>query len=87
MEKIGRGGLGLSEGRSIISAGVNNELCQVTQPGLERCDESDLPPKPDAREGVVTIALLEAGSGFRDKGLPAKIQDVLARNGLDGSLT
>jgi predicted dehydrogenase len=52
MKKLCLGVLGLGEGRSIISAGVNSELWQVTQLcdinaqlGAERCREFDLPPE------------------------------------------
>ena len=51
MKKIGLGVLGLGEGRSIISAGVNSglwhvaQLCDINeQLGRERCREFDLPP-------------------------------------------
>jgi predicted dehydrogenase len=46
-----------------------------------RCVESSETPKPDAREGVVTIALLEAMEESTNLGRPVKIKDVLARNG------
>lgn len=39
-------------------------------------------PKPDAREGVVTIALLVAMEESCAAGAPVKISDVLARHGL-----
>jgi predicted dehydrogenase len=52
MKKLGLGVLGLGEGRSIISAGVNSELWEVVQLcdlnaqlGAERCREFDLPPE------------------------------------------
>jgi predicted dehydrogenase len=41
-------------------------------------------PKPDAREGVVTIALLVAMEEACAAGAPVKISDVLARHGLAG---
>ncbi|MFO1487918.1 MAG: Gfo/Idh/MocA family oxidoreductase [Verrucomicrobiota bacterium] len=52
MKKFGLGVLGLGEGRSIISAGVNSELWEVVQLcdinpqlGAERCREFSLPPE------------------------------------------
>jgi len=47
-----------------------------------RCLQSDETPKPDAQEGVVTIALLEAMEESANLGRPVKLKDVLARNGL-----
>ncbi len=49
-----------------------------------RCVAEGKAPKPDASEGVVTIALLEAMEESCARGVPVKIKDVLARNGLDG---
>ena len=53
MKKYGLGVLGLGEGRSIISAGVNSDLWDVVQLcdinpqlGAERCREFALPPRP-----------------------------------------
>jgi predicted dehydrogenase len=48
-----------------------------------RCLASGESPKPDAAEGVVTIALLEAMEESCVRGLPVKLKDVLARHGLD----
>ena len=52
MKKLGLGVLGLGEGRSIISAGVNSDLWEVVQMcdinaqlGAERCREFSLPPE------------------------------------------
>lgn len=52
MKKFGLGVLGLGEGRSIISAGVNSDLWEVAhlcdinaQLGAERCREFGLPPE------------------------------------------
>jgi predicted dehydrogenase len=52
MKKLGLGVLGLGEGRSIISAGVNSDLWEVMQLcdlnpqlGAERCREFTLPPE------------------------------------------
>jgi predicted dehydrogenase len=48
-----------------------------------RCLASGETPKPNATEGVVTIALLEAMEESCKRGVPVKVKDVLARNGLD----
>lgn len=48
-----------------------------------RCIASGATPKPDATEGVVTIALLEAMEESCKLGQPVKIKDVLARNGME----
>jgi predicted dehydrogenase len=48
-----------------------------------RCLQSGATPKPDVREGIVTIALLEAMEESCAKGLPVKIEEVLAKHGLD----
>ncbi len=42
--------------------------------------------KPDATEGVVTIALLEAMEESCARGVPVKLKEVLVRYGLDGLL-
>lgn len=47
-----------------------------------RCLAAGETPKPNAREGIVTIALLEAMEETCAKGQPVKIKDVLARHGL-----
>jgi len=47
-----------------------------------RCLHSGQAAKPDAAEGVGTIALLEAMEESAASGRPVKIKDVLARNGL-----
>ncbi len=49
-----------------------------------RCLAAGETPKPDAREGVVTIALLVAMEEACATGQPVKIKEVLARHGLDG---
>ena len=49
-----------------------------------RCLTAGETPKPDAAEGVVTIALLEAMEESCRRGVPVQIKDVLARNGLEG---
>jgi len=51
-----------------------------------RCVAAGETPKPDATEGVVTIGLLEAMEETCRRGVPVKIQEVLARHGLDGLL-
>jgi predicted dehydrogenase len=48
-----------------------------------RCIVAGETPKPDAREGIVTIALLVAMEETCATGKPVKIQDVLAKHGLD----
>lgn len=48
-----------------------------------RCLESGTIPKPDVREGIITIALLEAMAECCARGLPVKIKEVLARHGLE----
>ena len=47
-----------------------------------RCLNAGETPKPDAREGIGTVALLEAMEESTKLGQPVKIKDVLARNGL-----
>jgi len=51
-----------------------------------RCLAEGKTPKPDATEGVVTIALLEAMEESCARGVPVKIKEVLVRHGLDGLL-
>jgi predicted dehydrogenase len=48
-----------------------------------RCLDSGKTPKPDVREGIVTMGLLEAMEESTKLGRPVKIRDVLARNGLE----
>jgi predicted dehydrogenase len=43
-------------------------------------------PRPDTREGIVTVALLVAMEESTKLGQPVKAKDVLARNGLDALL-
>jgi predicted dehydrogenase len=52
-----------------------------------RCLDAGETPKPDAREGVGTIALLQAMEESCATGQPVKIKEVLARHGLDGLLS
>ena len=47
-----------------------------------RCLSKKKTPKPDAREGIVTVALMQAMEESCAKGLPVKIKDVLARHQL-----
>lgn len=49
-----------------------------------RCLAAGEAPKPDAAEGVVTVALLQAMDEACTRGGPVKIRDVLARHGLEG---
>ena len=51
-----------------------------------RCLATGKTPKPDAREGVVTIALLEAMEETCRRGVPVKVKDVLVKHGLDALL-
>jgi predicted dehydrogenase len=51
-----------------------------------RCLASDETPRPDAREGIVTIALLVAMEESCAAGQPVKLKDVLARHGLNDLL-
>jgi predicted dehydrogenase len=48
-----------------------------------RCLETRETAKPDVREGILTIALLEAMEESTQRGAPVKIKEVLARNGLE----
>jgi predicted dehydrogenase len=48
-----------------------------------RCLAAGETPRPNAAEGVVTIALLEAMEESTKLGRPVKVKDMLARNGLD----
>jgi predicted dehydrogenase len=47
-----------------------------------RCLDSGQTPQPDVAEGIVTVALLQAMEEAAASGMPVKIADVLARNGL-----
>ncbi len=47
-----------------------------------KCLAAGQSPKPDAAEGVVTIALLQAMEESCAKGAPVKMKEVLARHGL-----
>jgi predicted dehydrogenase len=48
-----------------------------------RCLAEGKTPKPDAAEGVVTIALLVAMEESCARGVPVKLKEVLVRHGLD----
>ena len=48
-----------------------------------RCIGTGQTPRPDVREGIVTIALLEAMEESCAKGLPVKLKEVLAKHGLN----
>jgi predicted dehydrogenase len=47
-----------------------------------RCLAAGQNPLPDAREGIVTVALMQAMEESCAKGRPVRIKDVLARHGL-----
>ena len=49
-----------------------------------RCVEAGETPKPDPREGIVTVALMQAMDECTEMGAPVKIADVLERYGLKG---
>ena len=51
-----------------------------------RCLESGETPKPDVREGIVTVALMQAMDESTVTGQPVRVRDVLARYGIDGRL-
>jgi predicted dehydrogenase len=51
-----------------------------------RCLAGRQTPKPDAREGIVTVALMQAMEESCAKGRPVKIKDVLAKYGLTNLL-
>jgi predicted dehydrogenase len=48
-----------------------------------RCLDSGETPKPDLREGIITVALLEAMEASTKFGRPIRLKDVLVSNGLD----
>jgi predicted dehydrogenase len=48
-----------------------------------RCLASDETPKPDAAEGIVTVALMQAMDESTQTGAPVKLQVVLERYGLE----
>ena len=47
-----------------------------------RCLQADETPKPDVREGVATVALMQAMEESTQTGRPVKVRDVLAKHGL-----
>jgi predicted dehydrogenase len=51
-----------------------------------RCIFGNNIPKPDAREGIVTVAVMQAMEESCASGAPVKIRDVLARHGLQSLL-
>jgi len=51
-----------------------------------RCLVARKTPKPDAREGIVTVALMQAMEESCAKGRPVKIKDVLGKYGLTNLL-
>ena len=52
-----------------------------------RCLESGATPKPDAGEGIITVALMQAMDESTQTGVPVKIVDVLARYNLAGHIS
>jgi predicted dehydrogenase len=48
-----------------------------------RCLANGETPKPDAPEGIVTVALMQAMDESTQTGAPVKVRDVLARYGLE----
>jgi predicted dehydrogenase len=48
-----------------------------------RCLESGTTPRPDVREGIVTVALFEAMEESCARGTPVKLREMLARHGLE----
>jgi predicted dehydrogenase len=48
-----------------------------------RCLTEDVSPKPDAAEGIVTVALMQAMEESTKTGAPVKVRAVLARYGLE----
>lgn len=52
-----------------------------------RCLASGEPPKPDVREGIVTVAVMQAMEFSLKTGQPVKVKDVLARFDLADLLT
>lgn len=51
-----------------------------------RCLDSGEPARPDVREGIVTVALIQAMEESTVAGHPVRIRDVLARHAIDGLL-
>lgn len=49
-----------------------------------RCLAADERPTPDVREGIVTVALMQAMEEAAASGGPVKVRDLLARHGLEG---
>lgn len=49
-----------------------------------RCLATDERPTPDVREGIVTVALMQAMEEAAASGGPVKVRDLLARHGLEG---
>ena len=52
-----------------------------------RCLEQGETPKPDAHEGIVTVALMQAMDESTQIGAPVKIVNVLARYNLAGHVS
>jgi predicted dehydrogenase len=51
-----------------------------------RCLAEGTTPVPDAREGIITVAVMNAMERSLNAGQPVRVADVLADAGLDGSL-
>jgi len=49
-----------------------------------RCLAGGETPRPDAREGIVTVALMQAMEESTSIGQPVKVHDLLARYGIEG---
>ena len=47
-----------------------------------RCLDRGETPKPDVREGIVTVALMQAMEESADGGQPVKVGELLSRHGL-----
>lgn len=48
-----------------------------------RCLTAGVAPRPDAAEGIVTVALMQAMEESCNTGRPVKVRDLLARHGLE----
>jgi predicted dehydrogenase len=47
-----------------------------------RCLDAGKTPSPDVREGIGTVALMQAMDESAASGMPVKVADILARYGL-----
>jgi len=83
---LGRVGADECRGRVRLLGGVSHHAGEY-QNYIEyfaRCLESGATPKPDAVEGIVTVALMQAMDEAAQSGAPVRIKDVLARYNLAG---